>query len=341
MVSLINPAPATVYQVGTQSVLNTPVAATARLVLPGMQFEETDNVNRPQIANGLLLRSPGFEFVQARGSIWRAPAHPANFEQINGWLNTVLQGGVTGVSGNGAPYTWTHRRNPAVIPQINVLTLERRMTNFSDHIDERYPAAATTRYTLSGQRNGEIQEAVEGFARRRQTNTLTAAITMPQVEHIPYALSRVYLNNDWASLGTTQVEQRVLSWSWSFMTGAVGIPTADGNANLDYDVLVIDGRSVGIEFRARLMQSKARYDAEVAASEAQALRAVRIDIAGSSDRQITIDSLLKYEAGSITRVEEEDGQVVYDLVMREATDGAEVARVVVVNNINDQWGMAA
>jgi hypothetical protein len=330
-----------IYQVGTQAVHGTGVAATAKLAVPRIDFEPTDNVNRPRLAHGLMVRAPGNEFVQARGTTWRVPAHPLNYEQLQGWLNAAIAGGVTGQSGNGAPYAWDFVRNPAAYPALELLTLERRMTNLTDHIDERWLNAVITRLTISGQRNGEVQLAIEGFAGRRNTNALTAALTMPAVEHVPFPLSTVFINNAWNDLGDTRIAGQVLSWSWSFMTGAVGLPTAEGNVNLDYDTLVINSDMVGTEFRATLLQDKTRYEAERAAAEAQSLRAIRIAMAGTGNRALTIDSLLKYESGSIQAVAESDGQVVYDAVLRDATDAANLADVALVNNTDNKWGIAA
>jgi len=330
-------AAASIYQVGTQSAFDTAVAATARLAVPRVDFEADDAVMRPQLAKGLAIRSPGNEFVTIRGGRWSVPAHPANFEQLPGWLGTVVAGGVTG-SGAG-PYAFTFTRNILALPALNLLTLERRMSDFTNHIDEEWLNCVGQELTISGQADGEVQLSVQGIGSKRTASTLTGSQTMPAVEHVPFSLSEVDLDPAWASIGSTQLVGQVLSWSVRVMSGAKGLRPADARTTLDHGLIVYDAREVGAEIRMRLLQDKTRYNAEVAAAEAQTLRGMRFAFAGTSSRAFNLDVLAKHTAGSLVTVDESDGQVVYDVVMQEATDATNFLEAVVDVTVNGEWGI--
>lgn len=333
-------APATTYQVGTQSAFDTAVAATAKLAVPRVNFQPTDSVNRPQLARGLMVMNPGNEFVNARGSLWDVPAYVCSYEQLPGWLGMIVQGGVS-ATGAESPYTWTFTRNPLALPALNMATFERRMTEFTNHVDEEWPNCVATEATLSGEGGGDVNLATRGFGGAQAASTLTPSLQMPATEHVPFALSEVCLNSTWATAGDTQLLGKVLNWSLTITTGAVGLAVADGRENLDYGALVYNGRAIGHSFRMRLLQDKTLYQAEQAAAKAQTLRALRLAFAGTGSKAFNVDFLAKHTAGSLYVVDESDGQVVYDIEMVDATDGTNSLEAVVVNTSDEEWGWAA
>lgn len=332
-------APATTYQVGTQAAFDTAVAATAKLAVPRMNFTPTDNVNRPQLATGLMLEHPGNEFVDARGSLWEVPAFAVSYEQLPGWLGMLVRGGVTATGGE-SPYTWTHTRNPLAMPALSMVTFERRLTEYTNHIDEEWPNCVATEGTLSAD-GSDVTLAVRGFGGAQAASTLTASLQMPATEHVPAPLSEVYLNAAWANAGDTQLLGKVLSWSLTVRTGAMGLQPRDGRPNLDYGVLVYNGRAIGHTVTMRLLQDKTLYQAEQAAAKAQSLRAVRLAFAGTGSKALNVDVLGKHAAGSLYVVDESDGQVVYDVELTSASDGTNSLEAVVVNTSAAEWGWSA
>ena len=333
-------APATIYQVGKQSTFDTAVAATAKLAIPRMNFAPADVVRRPQLANGLMLMNPGNEYIGERGSTWDVPAFALNYEQLPGWLGMLIKGSVS-ASGGSAPYTWTFTRTPTALPGLNMATFERRLTDFTNHIDEEFPNCFATEATLAGERNSDVTLAANGIGGAMASSTLTASLQAPTVEHVPFALSEVFLNASWATAGDTELTGKVLSWSLGITTGVVGLMTAGGRSTLDYGVAVYNGRAIGHTFRARILQDKTLYQAEQTAAKAATLRAVRLAFAGTSSRAFNIDFLAKHTAGSLYVVDESDGQVVYDVEMVDATDGTNSLEAVVVNTGDEEWGWAA
>lgn len=333
-------AAAKIFQVGTQSAFDTAVAATAKLAVPDIAFEADDVVTRPQLAKGLAIRSPGNEFVTLRGARWSVPAYECNYEQLAGWFGTIIQGGVS-TADVSAPYTWDFVRNILALPSLNLLTLERRLSDFTNHIDEEWLNCVGQELTLSGQADGNVMMSVQGIGSKRTGSTLTASQTMPTVEHAPFSLSEVYIDTSWAGIGGTQIAGQVMQWSVRIMSGAKGLRPADGRSTLDHGLIVYDAREVGAEIRMRLLQDKTRYNAEVAAAEAATLRAIRFGFAGTSSRAANVDVLCKHTAGSLVTVDESDGQVVYDVALQEATDGTNFLAASIESVSDGEWGIDA
>ncbi len=266
------------------------------------------------------------------------PSHPACYEQLPFWLRAAIQGGVT-ASGGGAPYTWTFVRTGLAAPALKAATLERRDSDFTNHVDHEFAYCMPQSIKLSGAQDGEVMLQVNGVGNRREASTLTSALAAPTPVHIPFARSRVYLNDSWATLGNTLLTGKVISWEWTFFTGVRLLRTADNNSDLDHDIDVIDGNEVGAEIVIRVLADKTLFDAELAIAEAQTLRAVRIKMDGASSRAVTIDTLAKHVAGSLPMlVDEVAGQRVYEIRLQEATDDTNFLQAVVVNNSDAALG---
>lgn len=329
----------TIYQVGVQSTFDTAVAATAKLLVPRINLEPVDVVSRPQFAKGLAVRNPGEEHVVSRMTRVTVPAFPVPLEQLPWWLGMAI---ASGVSASGDPDTYTYTRDPAALPATSMATLERRLTEFTNHIDEEWPNLKLTRVTLSGAKDQDVMLSAEGFAAARASSTLTASLSAPSTPEImPYALTELYRDSAWASAGNTQVTGQMLSWSFEIMNGAMPQATADGRANLDFGVIVYDPRNVGHRFTARFLQDKTAYNAEAAAARAQTLRAIRLAYDGTGSLAWNIDALVKHAGGNIFTVDESDGQVIYDVDMVDATDETNSLEVVAVTDNGEELGWAA
>lgn len=332
-------AAATLYQIGVQSTFDTAVAATAKLLVPRIDIEQTDQLGRPQWAKGLAVRNRGNEHPVTRGTRVTIPAFAVPLEQLPHWLGMAI---VSGVSATGDPDSYTYTRDITAAPGVTMATLERRLTEFTNHIDEEWPNFVLTELTLSGAQGQDIMLAASGFAAARAASTLTASLSAPATpEVMPHALSEVYLDTSWANAGNTQLTGKVLSWALSITTGAVGIPTADGRAGLDYGALVYDANQIGHRFTARLLQDKTLYQAEQTAAKAGTLRCVRVAYDGTSTLAWNIDALVKHENAEIAPVDESDGQVVYDVTMVDATDETNSLEAVAVTDNVEPLGWAA
>lgn len=331
------------YQVGVESSNGTAVAATAKLIVPQMIFTPTDQVSRIQEARGQAIRTPGGEFTVLRGSDWQVPAHPLNYEQLPFWLGRAVQGGITAVdTGSGGPYSWTYERNGLAAPALKAFTAERRNSDFTNNEDHEFAYCMPTRLRIFGEADGFVQLEAAGMANRRENSTFTSSLQGPTLVKVPFSRSRVYLNDAHASLGSTLLAGKVLSWSWEFLTGVQLLRTADNNSDLDFDIDVINGREVGANLVIRVLMDKTLHEAELAKAESEALRAVRFKMDGSGSRAVTLDTLCKYVAGSLdVPVDEYMGQDVYEMRLQEATDGTDFVDAVVVNTSDAELGWAA
>lgn len=318
------------FQWAREATKGTDLAATSKIAVENIAFTAEDLVERPKLAKGLLTRNPGNETIVFRGERFSVPEGPLNYEQLQNWLSMAVKGAVapTGVG----PYVWTFARTLTADPALDAFTLERRLTDGTTPVDHAWHYATLSRIGFSGARSGTVKFSAEGFARRRQTETLTAALTMPTTEHPAFGQSRVFVDTSWAGLGGTAYATQIYGWKVDFLTGAKPQETADNRTDLDFSIVTIDGYEVGLEVEIMALLTQTQYNAELAAAEAQTLRAVRVQVDGSSSRQIQWDMLLKYSEMPHS-IGEQDGQDIVSLKLVDATDGTNQFQCKVTNNI--------
>lgn len=328
------------YQVGinSPSAHGTLVAATAKLAVPRIDFDESGVVHRPQLARGVLVRNRGNEVVTARGTIWTISDCPLNYEQLQLWLAISVTGAVTAV-GAIAPYTWTYTRSLTADPAPDSLTLERRVSDFSSNVDHEWGYAMARKLTFRYAENEPLRQAIEGFARRVQSSTHTASLSMPTPEIAPSALAKLYINDAWASIGTTQVASQIIGAEWEFNTGFTPKMTADGRTDLDFTLHIVNANEVSMRLSLTCMMDPTVYAAEKAQAVAQTLRAVQMQVSGSSSRDLKLKGLFKYSKPDIIQIGEQDGQAIVVLELEEAHDGTNLFEAVLVNTTNAPDGV--
>lgn len=330
--------PLTLVQWGREDTTTkgTGVAATKKMVVESMTWQEQDAVTRPRIARGLMLDNPGNELVTMRGTTWTA-AGPFAFDEFHRWLEMAIKQCVTPTGTN--PYTWVYAHDPTANNQIASYTLERSLTEGSNTIGQEINYATLQTLTVRGAANSPIAYEASGFARRIQTASITGALSHPTIEIPPFAASKVYIDTSWAGLGGTQLTgtNGVLSWEFTIRTGATALMGAEARSDLDFSHVERDGRNIGIDIRARVLldTSSGQYATEKTAAEAQSLRAVRIQFSGTSSRDFKLDALVKHRAGSLIQVDEQDGFGVFDLDLVSATDATNAFTATLVNTSNE------
>jgi hypothetical protein len=328
-----------VYQVGVQSAFGTNVAATAKLAVPRIEFDETGARAVPPIARGLMIRNRGYETVTAFATAVSIPEAPVYYEQLQTYFNSFIKGGVTG-TGGGAPYTWTFARSLTADPALKYLTLERRVKDFSTNEDVEVGDVVFNQMTFRYAERELLRFTAQGFGRKNDdTSTLTAGQSLPTPEFAASALSKVYIDDAWASLGGTQITTQVIGFEWSMHNGAMPYWTADARANLDYSVLVHNAEQMSMELRLTCLMDPTRYATEKAKAQSQGLRAVRLQVSGTSSRDLKIDGLYKYAKPDILMLGSQDGQVIVVLELEEATDGTNFMQAIVVNATSEPDGV--
>jgi hypothetical protein len=303
------------YQWGKESSAGTAVAATER-VLMELDFESADELMRPQMARGLQARNGADEFFGKR-SVNFTGTNNLLFEQFHTWLAMSVAGGVS-ASGSGTSRTWDFARTASGIPSLDAFTLERRLTDGSNHLDNEFAYAQLRSWEIAIADGEAAQLSVDGFTRRKQSSTLTSLSgvdAQPAVEYPVHPRVSVFID-DSSSFGSTQISSQVLALSYAFNTGLTPLWTCDNRADLDWTLPVFSSRESSLEITATMLvdpgSSNGDYATEVTKADAAALRYLRVllqgrDIDGGTRTSITLDSTVKHE-GVPLKVGTQDGQ---------------------------------
>lgn len=316
------------YQWGSESTRGTAVAATSKIATEEVQLDPTDSFDRPRLAKGLLHRNPGSEVVVGRGTTWKAAESILVPSQQQHWISMGL--GNIAATGGG-PFVWTFPRTLTADPAPKTFTFERRLTDGSTPIDHEWAYCFASQLKWSYQIDKPIHFSAEGFGRRVQASTLTAALAMPTINPAPTALTQLWLDSTWANLGVTQVTAQVLKADITYHTGLKPKMTLDGRTDLDFTTYVFDAADCGVDVDLVIMAG-AQYALEKTASEAGTLRALRLKTTIGADI-IQLDALLKHEKGSSFGVGNEDGQDTVPFKLVDTDDGTNMFQAVITNAI--------
>lgn len=319
-----------VVQWAREATKGTDLAATSKMLAEVFTTTPASEMARPPVMRGLMQRNRGFETAVKRWSNWHAEG-PASYEQLQNWLCMIEN--VSAGTGT-SPTVWTHTVNSAAVPGPAAFTFERSVTDGTTPIVHAWHYGMLQALELSGADGELLRFAADGFARRVQTGeSLTAALSLPTPELPPAPLVTLFIDSTWAGLGGTQVSTQVLGWSHKFNTGVKPIWTMDGRTDLDYTTHVVDAGDRSIEASITCLLG-AQYATERAAAEAGTLRAVRIQVDGSSGRQLQIDFLAKYETPELFDLgADQDGQHTVVLNLVESTDGTNLLKYKLSNLI--------
>ena len=313
----------------------TAVPATSKMAVTDIVFTPTDVFHRPKLAKGLITRNPGNETVIARGTAFSIPETPVVYDQMHHYLAMAVKGDVAAA---GAPsvYTWTFPRDILADPDINTRTLERRLSDGTNFIDNEWAYAFLSLLRFIYEADQPLRFSAEGFARRMQSSTLTAGQVFPTIEIPPTALAKVWIDSTWATLGTTLIEAQVLRAELAFMTGYAPKMSLDGRTDLDFTTILLNAANVGMDLKLRLLikADSGQFATEKAAAVAGTLRAIRIKVTGTASRALTLDGLYKYNVPEIGTIGSEDGQDIAELDLVDATDATNLFSAEVVNATN-------
>lgn len=321
----------TLYQWGKEGTRGTAVPATSKIAVERINFDYNDLTYRPSLARGTAARYRGNETNVRNGSRWTVPETPVIYDQLQNWLQMSVAGGVA--STGSSPYVWTFTRSLTADPAPDSFTLERRLTDGSSPSDQEWAYAMASKIGFRGAIDSPLRFTVEGFARRRQSSTLTAAQAMPTVEIPPFALSRLYIDDDWASIGGSLVSSQIIGWSVDFTTGFYPQMTADARSDRDFTMHLMNADNVALDVNITALVG-AQYATEATKARAETLRACRIDVSGSGSRNLQLDMMLKHEFPDVYVVGEQDGQVIVNFSLKDsADDGTNLFRAKVTNAV--------
>lgn len=321
-----------IYQFGKEGTRGTIVPATSKIAVEQIEFEPLDKVFRPKLAKGLAHRNPGSETVVTRGSQFKIPSTPVIYDQIQNFFGMSVKGGV---ASTGAPsvYTWLYPRTLTADPAPDTWSFERRITDGSTPKDSKWGYGFLSKIEFDYQADKPLMFSAEGYCRRIQSATLTAALALPTIEIPPVPLAQLWIDTTWAGLGGTAVTAQVLKAKVSYMTGLLPLLTFDGRSDLDYTSYIFDADKCGLDVELTLLVA-GQYDTEKTAAEAASLRAMRLKVLGTGSRELTLDMALKHEAGSVFKVGSENGQDIVELKLQDTDDGTNMFQAKVVNAVS-------
>lgn len=322
----------TVVQVAMESTAGTDLATTSKLVVERFEATPEDEVYRPQHKAGLLVANKGNEQVMTRGSRLTVGGKLC-YEQAQHWLEGAIAGAITPTGTN--PYTWTFTRNATAVPTLDTYTFERRISDGSNVIGNAWHYGVIDSLTLRGSPRQMIEYEAQLFARRIQTETLTAGQSLPStITFMPHGTSALYIDSTFANRGTTLVSSQLLDWSLTIRPGLEPLFTADGRSDLDYPTVALNDQNIGLEFKATLLVpgSSSQYATEKTAAEAQTLRACEVRLTDSGGAMsLKLQFLAKHERGSLFTLGQQQGQNVVEVSLVGSTDATNYMAAVLVN----------
>jgi hypothetical protein len=323
------PSGLTLVQWAKEATPGTDLPATSQMLVTAFNATPKDEYYRPGVLRGLMQRNRGFETPIKRWTEWSAEG-PFSFEQGQNWLGAVIA--VVAAPTGVGPYVWTHTKNPAVIPSLATFTLERRVTDGSTPYQHAWHYCVVTKFTLNFADGEPVTFKAEGFARRVQTETLTAALTLPTPEFAPLGVGKLWIDSTWGTLGTTVVATQILNGSIEINTGAFPIWTLDQRSDLDFSTIGYNAEQAAVNVQLTALVG-AQFALEKTAAEAGTLRALRLQLDGTSSRKLLLDLLAKHEMASIFEFGEQDGQHVVEMNLQESTDGTNLLVAALTNNV--------
>lgn len=319
------PSGLTLVQWAREAAFGTDLAATSQILVTAFDAEPQDEYYRGEILRGLRQRNRGMETPIKRYSKWSAEG-PFSFEQAQNWFSGCVKNVASPTLG-----VWTHTLTPSAVADLATYTLERRITDGATPIQQAWHAACIEKFTLNFADGEPFTFQVEGFARRMQTETLTAAQVLPTPEFSPLGTGKLWIDATWAGLGTTVVASQIISGSIEINTGAVPNWTLDQRSDLDYPLVHYGNASINVQLTAKVGP---QFAIEQAAAVAGTLRAMRLQLDGTSSRQLLLDILCKHEMANIHSFGEQDGIHTLEFNLQESTDGSNILVAKVTNGVS-------
>lgn len=317
----------------------TAVAATSKIAVRRLEWgDDAENMFQPQFATGGLIRNRGVPVAVQHGTRFSFSDEPMVWEQLMHWLTLALGAPVvTYVAGSPDVYRWTWTRTPNTHPQQPSVTLERLMSDGAGNtVEERAAYAMLMELALSYARNEPVRMSGNGFARRMNSNSVTAALSLPTPAIGVSPLSTVYVNDTFATVGNTLLAEQVIGWQWTHTTGLSPLDTAEGRTDLDFTKHQLDAEGVTLGFNLTALLDPTTYAAEAAKAVAGDLRAIQVKVAGSGGRSLKINGLYRHAKPSLFRVGEQDGQDIVEMSLVEATDETNFLSVILDHpTVND------
>lgn len=311
------------------------VAATKKMAVKDFLITPTDTVIRDQILKGLVIANRGNEIIGERGTDWECPESPLVFDEFHYWQGMAIVRPTK--TGAGPVFTWTSNLDPTLVQARDLRTIEFQYDDGTNVIGYRMGAAHLKELNIIGAANSPVRFSAKGSARRLQLNAITAALALFPIQEVPMALTKVFIDSTWANRGTTQITGQIVGWRFKLATGLMGQNTADGAADQDLRVVLLNSDELKwtIELDIKANLNTGQWQTEKTAAEALTLRAIEIraNITGTVAYQLKIQALAKHTAGSLFPKDRQGDEVLCKLQLEGSTDDTNALALITDNSI--------
>ena len=275
----------TELQIGLETTGGTLVAATHLVPFdegsfsPGVSFKTLDEVRG--------INADYDDIITQRGSTLEL-TQELDFENLIPALECAFAN-VTPIGSD--PYVWTFNPARTSFSPLATATIEIAQTDGANHYRKRFGLARPT--AISIEASGETaQLQTTWMGRAAQALTAPAAVAAVSRQIIPASLFKVYIDDTWATLGTTEVGY-ARSFSAAYVPGLTPAHNLLGRADLDQTGWY-RGRIQGT--LGLTVDHDGDASAELAHWEAKDLRFIRLQAVVGADLELRFDHCVRYIA---------------------------------------------
>lgn len=299
----------------------TAVAATSIAALEDLEWgDDAEVLYNPMFATSILARRRGAGTPVQHGARFSFSDQPVVWEQLPHWLSMAVKGGVT-PQYTSSIYRWTHTRTPTAHPNLDSVTFERYFSNGEGGaIEQRCAYAMLSKWSLKFAVNDTLKMSGDGFGRAFETNTITAALSLPTPVLGVSALAKVYLDTSWGGIGNTLLSEQVVGFELEHGTGCYPLDTAEGRSGLDFTKHMYNAEETTLMFKLTCLVDPTTYAAENVAAAAGTVRAVQVYVSDGSTRVLKLNMLLRHVKPFYTKIGTQDGQDIVEYELEEAPD---------------------
>lgn len=321
-------------QLGFEGTAGNIVAATQKLVGSGMMTPEIERENE-DFPRG--VRATFDSMIDLRRGVLLNHEGNLTFEEILYPLLTGLNDDA--VPADAGPYVWTMEPVLTGIATPKSCSAEMVVEDGATDFYEQKAAYLLTRsFEIGLEANRPATLAFEMFGRVEETATKTGSLTpITGRTVVPSNMFKVYIDDDWASLGGTQKSGLVRSATLSVVTGLEPDYSLDGRTSLDHTGFR-SGMVTGT--LSIVMQHNADAATEFGKWRDGSLRFVRLIAdnggAGGDNKKVQIDLAGRYT--SPPDFQEEDGIELLSAELELMYDptGAKIISTVITNGLATQ-----
>jgi hypothetical protein len=211
-------------QLGQEVTAGTPVAATA--IWRGMgTIEDTRETVFPEEDVGFASGVDRSYVPKVEGMLEMEPVE-ATFEQLPYILTAGVEDLTTGVAdGAGSDFIYTYDFSEATQNAIQTFTLE----GGDDQGAEEFNYCFVQNFTLSGASFESWMMSATWIGREVAPSTFTGAISLPAIEEILFAKTKLFIDAIGGTFGATQISNTLIGAELVVDTGYRPIPVGDGN----------------------------------------------------------------------------------------------------------------